>query len=249
MCLRTCNQPSQGCQTALVLCGGLGTRLRSVIGDLPKVLAPVAGRPFLDYVLGYLRDQGISNLILCTGYDARHVHEFCQNGMQWNMRITYSQESEPLGTGGAIKHAERWIDSDPFWVLNGDSLANADLARQERYHREKNAQITLALVETDARNRFGSVILRGDGAVREFAEKSAEGCGLVSAGIYLMNRSVLDVIPPAHPVSLEFDVFPRFVGKGLFGLVAPGPLIDIGTPESYAAAQALVPHRVNRCES
>ena len=225
--------------TALVLCGGRGARLRALIGDLPKVLAPAAGRPFLGYVLDFLRAQGIADVILCLGAerDGLRVRAFCQDGARWNLRIVYAEEGEPLGTAGAVKHAADLIQTDPFWVLNGDSLARVDLVDQEHFHREKGAPITLALVEANARDRFGAVVLGNDGVVSGFVEKGAAGHGLVSAGIYLMNKSVLDAVPRARPASFEYDVFPHFVGKGLVGWVVAGPLVDIGTPESYAAVK------------
>ena len=226
--------------TTLVLAGGLGTRLRPVIGDLPKVLAPVAGCPFLHYVLQYLRSQGVSDVVLCTGYGAEQVADYCKDGSRWDMRVRYSPEAKPLGTGGAIKHAQFWIASNPFLVLNGDSLVRADLAQLVSFHTEKQARITMVLTEVPDKIRFGSVVLASDGPIAGFSEKGHEGGGLINAGIYLMDRAVLEAIPTESNVSVERGVFPCFVGKGLYGIVVPGPFIDIGTPEAYARAQAVL---------
>ena len=223
--------------TALVLCGGLGTRLRPVTGDLPKVLAPVAGHPFLHHILRYLAGQGISDVVLCTGYAAAAVTSYCGDGSWWGIRVRYSHEAEPLGTGGAIKHAQPLIASDPFLVLNGDSMIRADLAHLVHFHLEKQARISLVITEVSDKMRFGSVQLAGDGSIDGFSEKGHQGSGLINAGIYLMDRDVLDAISTGCSASIEHDLFPRFAGKGLYGMVAAGSFIDIGTPEAHALAQ------------
>lgn len=225
--------------TALVLAGGLGSRLRPVVGNLPKVLAPIAGQPFLSYLLAYLRGQGIADILLSTGYGAEHVSDYCRDGSRWGVRVRYSREAEPLGTGGAIKRAEGLITSDPCLVLNGDSLVRADLARLLAAHAERQARITMALVEVPDKARFGSVLQADGGAIAAFREKGDQGSGLINAGIYVIDRAVLDAIPVGYNVSVERDVFPSFVGKGLYGLVVDAPFIDIGTPEAYAAAQTI----------
>ncbi len=226
--------------TALVLAGGLGSRLRPVVGALPKVLAPVAGQPFLYHLLDYLHGQGLSDILLSTGYGAEQVMDYCQDGARWDVRVRYSREAEPLGTGGAIKHAEPLIASDPFLALNGDSLVRADLARLLGLHAERRARITMALVEVPDKGRFGSVVLAGDGAIAAFNEKGDRGVGLINAGIYVIDRGALDAIPAGRSVSLEREVFPGFVGKGLYGAVVPGPFLDIGTPEDYALGQTAI---------
>lgn len=229
-----------GSITVLVLAGGMGTRLSPVIGDLPKVLAPVAGRPFLHYVLHYLRNQGISDIVLCTGYGAEQVADYCQDGSRWGVHVRYSAEVQPRGTGGAIKHAQPLIASDPFLVLNGDSLVQADLAHLISFHAEKQTWITIVLVEVPDKARFGSVVLASDDSIAGFNEKGHQGAGLINAGIYLMERAVLEAMPARCNASVERDVFPCFVGKGLYGMVVPGPFIDIGTPEAYRMAQTVL---------
>jgi NDP-sugar pyrophosphorylase family protein len=223
--------------TALVLAGGLGTRLRPLTGDLPKALAPVAGRPFLAYVLLYLHDQAISDVVVCTGYGGEKVAEYCGSGARWGVRIRCSRETRPLGTAGAIKNAEELIGSDPFFVMNGDSLVRADLARLIELHQMKRARISMVLVEVEDQMRFGSVLLGEGDSILGFNEKGRNGPGFISAGVYLFERSVLETIPTGENVSVEQDVFPRFVNKRFYGMKVPGPFIDIGTPNSYALAQ------------
>lgn len=227
--------------TTLVLCGGLGTRLRTVIGDRPKVLAPVAGRPFLHYLLQYLQRQQIRDVVLCTGFGATDIEAYCQDGRAWGLQIRYSREDTPLGTAGAIKQAESYLQSNPFCVLNGDSLVQADISTLIQFHQAKRACMTLCLVEVPSRARFGSVTLVADGAITGFDEKRDQQAGLINAGLYLMERAILQMIPPNLPASLEYDVLPRAVGHGLYGFVSAGPFIDVGTPETYALAQSLLP--------
>ena len=224
--------------TALILCGGLGTRLRSVTGQLPKALAPVRGRPFLHYVFGYLRTQGIADIVLCTGYGAEQVAAQCGDGARFGVSLRYSQEPEPRGTAGAIKHAEALIGSSSFLVLNGDSIVPAALDRVTELHQQRGAAISMVLTAVADQARFGSVRLDDDGAILGFHEKGLTGPGLINAGIYLIERSVLADVPAGTNVSIERDVFPGRVGRGLYGVVTPGPFIDIGTPETYGEAPA-----------
>src|SRR5262249_34759539 len=149
--------------------------LRPAVGNVPKVLAPVAGRPFIDHQLDYLKNQGVTDVVLCTGYGADQVAEHCGNGRRWDLRIRYSREKYPLGTGGAVKCASPLIGSGPFLVLNGDSFAGADLGRLLNLHGVWAAAVTLAVVEIPDRARFGAVSLAGDGAVTRYAEKGLQG--------------------------------------------------------------------------
>lgn len=235
--------------TTLVLCGGLGMRLRTVIGDRPKALAPVAGRPFLHYLLRYLQRQHIRDVVLCTGFGAAEIEAYCQDGRAWGLQIRYSREDRPLGTAGAIKQAESYLESNPFCVLNGDSLVQADLSTLIQFHQAKQAGMTLCLVEVPSRARFGSVALTADGAITGFDEKRDRQAGLINAGLYLMERAMLQMMPPNIPTSLEYDVLPRAIGHGLYGFVSTGPFIDIGTPETYALAQSLLPDWESRSQS
>jgi NDP-sugar pyrophosphorylase family protein len=222
--------------SALVLCGGLGSRLRPVVGDLPKALAPVDGVPFIDYLLQFLVDQNVHHVVLCTGFGAERVASHCGDGSRWGVRIDVSHEQEPLGTGGAVKHAERLIGSDPFFVLNGDSWVNASLAAMQEAHAERRASITIAVTAVPDLVRFGAVAFEVDGTITGFEEKGRTGPGSINAGIYLMSREVLGSIEPGQAASMEREVLPAYIGRGLYAIATPGPFIDIGVPESFAVA-------------
>jgi len=225
--------------TALILCGGLGTRLRPVVGDLPKVLAQVAGHPYIDHVMTYLRTQGIVDTVLCTGYGAEEVAHYSGDGSRWGVRVRYSVEDAPLGTAGAVKHAESLIQSNPFIVLNGDSMIRADLPALVKFHERKDALITLVLTQVEDMTRYGSVQLGDDRSIKGFREKGQSGGGFINAGIYSMDRRILEAIPPERKVSLELEVLPIFAGRGMYGMSVADSFIDIGTPEAYSEAQSL----------
>lgn len=226
--------------TALILCGGLGTRLRPAVGNLPKALASIDGTPFIDYLLRYLARQSVRHVVLCTGYGAEQVAEACGDGSRWGIHIDTSAENEPLGTGGAVRNAHSVVTSDPFFVLNGDSFVSADLLAVQRAHVDRGAAITMVVTEVPDVSRFGCVVANADGSIARFVEKGPSGPGLINAGIYLMQRLVLDEIAANRPVSMERDVLPTYVGHGLYAFAAPGPFIDIGTPESLRMAPQIL---------
>jgi NDP-sugar pyrophosphorylase family protein len=220
--------------TAAILAGGLGTRTRALLGDTPKVLAPVTGRPFLDHLIGYLADWGISDIVLCTGHGADKVRDFCEEGERWDVRIRYSREDSPLGTAGALSLLASVPHSDPMLVMNGDSLCRTDLEAMVHFHGATGAGATILLVEVDDRGRFGSVTVNGGGAIAGFEEKGRQGRGWISAGTYLLGERFTADLPDTG--SIEQDVFPAHVGIDLYGHRAQGELIDIGTVEAYQQA-------------
>jgi NDP-sugar pyrophosphorylase family protein len=223
--------------TAVVLAGGLGTRLRAAVADRPKVLAEVQGRPFLAYLLDRLAAAGVAEIVLCTGYLGEQVRATF-GATHAGCPLTYVQERRPLGTAGALRRALRRITSDPLLVLNGDSYCPADLDALWAWHAAHSASATLVLAPAEDTRRYGQVVVDGRGCVQRFLEKDAGGGpGWVSAGIYVLSRRVLADIPVAGAASLERQVFPAWVGRGLYGLCVPGPLLDIGTVASYRAAQ------------
>lgn len=227
--------------TALVLVGGLGTRLRSVVSDVPKPLAPVRGRPFLAYLLALLRSQGVRDVVLCAGYRAELLEERLGDGSAFGLSLRYSVETEALGTAGALRNALDLVRTEPALVLNGDSFVAVDIAALLRFHRERSALASILLARVERSDRFGTIEFdEADGTVRAFREK-APGAGWVNAGVYVVQRRLLEAIPPGEKVSLEVDVFPRHVGRGLFALPSDAPLLDIGTPESYRSAELLLP--------
>lgn len=224
--------------TAFVLAGGMGTRLRSAVADRPKVLAPVLGRPFLAFLLDRLADVGIRHTVLGTGYMADAVEDAFGDAHE-GMRLSYSREPEALGTGGALRLALPQLSSDPVLVLNGDSYFSADLVAFARAFDECGARAALLRTEVPDVSRYGQVHAASDGRLRRFEEKgSAVGHGWINAGMYLFRRALLRALPKDRSVSLEKEVFPSLIGDGLYAFSQQGRFIDIGTPESYAAAEA-----------
>jgi len=230
----------------LVLAGGLGTRLRSSVSDRPKVMALVAGKPFLEWLVDDLRSQGVRRLVLCTGYRSEDIEDHFGSGRSRDMEIAYSRESAPLGTGGALRLALPRLKGSRFFVLNGDSLCDFDLRALRRLHGENSAAATLWLVPVEDTGRFGEVTLNARQEIAGFREKSGSGSpGLINAGVYLLERRVVESIAGNAAASLERDVLPGWVGRGLFGAVGRGPFLDIGTPESYRDAERFVKkHRI-----
>ncbi|HVZ82655.1 MAG TPA: nucleotidyltransferase family protein [Terracidiphilus sp.] len=229
----------------LVLCGGLGTRLQAAYDGGPKALAPVNGRPFLDYQLAWLRRQGVRRAVLCVGYRHEEIEARYPAGAG-DPAIAYSVENQPLGTAGAVKNAEAAIEGKQFFVVNGDSLADVSLAELLQFHRARGAAATIATVRVDDAARYGSVAADADGRVTGFAEKgTASGRGRVNAGVYVMEPAVLDAIAAGRKVSLEREVFPALAGRGLYAFAAQGSFIDIGVPEDWQAAQTAIPGRFN----
>ena len=222
-----------------ILCGGLGTRLRSAVADRPKALAEVAGRPFLAWLLDLLDTHGFSRVVLCTGYRAVQIEtEF--GASHRGLHLRYSPEPEMLGTGGALRHALPLLETETVLVVNGDSYCHADLGRFWRDHADSRAAASMLLSHVDDTSRYGSVRLSEHGRVAAFQEKAAStGPGWINAGIYLANRALLQAIPPRTACSLEREVFPSWIKLGLRGVMSDGAFVDIGTPESYVDANCL----------
>lgn len=221
---------------ALILCGGLGSRLRPAVPDRPKALAPIAGRPFLDILLERLASQGLGRFVLCTGFrgDAieRAIPSLARHG-----EIAISREPLPLGTGGALQHALSKVVGKTFLACNGDSLSQVEVGELLALHRVRRARVTMGVVPAEHASEGGVVRLQRDGAVRTFEEKPTRQSGaFVNAGIYLLEREVLEDGGWPRSFSLEHDVFPTLVGRGLFALGRPGTFLDIGTPERFTGA-------------
>lgn len=218
----------------LILCGGLGTRLKSVSGDLPKVLTKVAGRPFIDLLLDSLTRFGLENFILCAGYGRDVLRSHFENS---RYNISFSEESSPLGTGGALKNAKPFIKSPFFLLLNGDSYCAVDYTELIEFHRQKKAMMTLVLSKPEEGEDYGAVVLSDSGRIVQFREKSKiEGNMLVNAGIYLFDSRVFKHMPPDDKFSLEYDLFPRMLDFDCYGFPTDSRLIDIGTPERHKRA-------------
>src|ERR1700733_2170786 len=227
---------------AIMVVGGLGTRLRSVVPSAPKVLASIGEKSFLELLVSQLRSQGIRKLVMCTGYLADQIESKFGNGRMWDLSIEYSKEEMPLGTGGAVKLAERHLQDVPeFLVLNGDSFLEVDFQSLMGFHRGHDGAIaTMAVLRVENASRYGTVQMDASGRVTGFAEKTgSEASGLVNGGIYIFEHSVLQQIPKG-PASLERDVFPRLLDRGVYGQEQRGMFIDIGTPTDYARAKELL---------
>ena len=222
--------------TACILAGGRGTRLRSVVSDRPKPLADVGGRPFVTRLLDQLVAARAGTAVLCTGFMADRV-EAALGSSYRELELRYSPEPEPLGTAGAVRLALPLIKGERVLVLNGDSFCDVDLEAQLSAHRTSGARATLALVEVEDAGRYGRVRLGEAGRIERFEEKSTRaGAGLINAGVYALERSLIAEIPAGRPVSMEREIFPALVGGGLHGFPTGGRFLDIGTPESLAAA-------------
>ena len=225
---------------AVLLVGGMGTRLRSVLPSRPKPLASIGNRSFLNLLVRQLRYQGIRRLVMCTGYLADQIEGEFGDGKALDVEIEYSKESRPLGTAGAVKLAEGHIrDASEFLVMNGDSFVDIDFRQLIRFHRTHGGLASMAVLKVKNTSRYGTVQVNDTGRVIEFSEKTGNGRpGLVSAGVYVFNQSIFGYVPDG-PASLEKDVFPRLLDRGIYALEHDGMFIDIGTPEDYARAQEL----------
>jgi D-glycero-alpha-D-manno-heptose 1-phosphate guanylyltransferase len=223
--------------TAVILAGGLGTRLSPVLPDRPKVLAEVRGRPFITYLLNQIAENRMEDVVLCTGYRADQVRKILGNTFG-PIHLRYSQEEKPLGTGGALRLALSLISSDTILVMNGDSFAEFSLSEFLKQHLSKAAVATILLTEVEDTERFGRIELDDESRITGFSEKDDRtGFGLINAGVYLMAKKALGKFPEGKALSLERDIFPRLIGKGLYGYPNKGRFIDIGTSESYVHAQ------------
>ncbi|WP_457651711.1 sugar phosphate nucleotidyltransferase [Rhodocaloribacter sp.] len=222
----------------VILCGGFGTRLRGVVGDRPKVLAPVAGEPFLGHLLRHLRREGFTDVILSTGHLGERVEAFAGDGAAWGVRVRCVREPE-LGTGGALRHAvARARIEGTFLAMNAGTFFSGALEWLVVCHHLRKARATLALVETPEAGRYGVVRTGGKGAVTAFVERpEGAGAAWINAEVYVLEADLVAGIPAGREVSLERDVFPAWIGKGLFGCRFPDAVfLDLGVPEDYARA-------------
>ncbi|MGD9362744.1 MAG: sugar phosphate nucleotidyltransferase, partial [Desulfobacterales bacterium] len=201
------------------------------------VMASVYGRPFLTFLLDQLRAIGIHRVILCTGYKADIVKD--QIGEKYkNVNILYSEESQPLGTGGAIKLAQGKISSETFVVMNGDSYVNANLSRFFSWYESAGHSAAIYLTRIDNIKRYGHIITSKNGKIQKFIEKgSSSGSGWINAGVYLLNKRLFKSMPESMSFSLENDFFPSLISSGLHGYKDDTEFIDIGTPESFFQAE------------
>lgn len=228
----------------VILAGGLGTRLRSVVADRPKVLAPVAGRPFLEHLLGWLARQGARRVILALGHLAEQVEEFlaAKGGDFPTLAVETAREPEPMGTGGALAFCRGRLRSDPLLVMNGDTFVDVDLGAFVAARAGSGAAAGLVAVRVEDAARYGRLELSPEGRVLRFVEKDAggpSGPAWINGGIYLLGRDLLDRLP-AGTSSLERDLLERLPAGDVLAFPAHGRFIDIGTPASLAEAPAVL---------
>ena len=227
---------------AIVLCGGAGLRLKTITGDAPKSMAVVAGRPFLELLLRQLRQNGVQRVILAVGYQKQVIRSYFGNRM-FDLEVAYSEESTPLGTGGALRNAVDLITTDAALILNGDSYTGVNLAQFIAAHEISTVDASVVLSAPDERDDCGNVAIDNNDMVVSFVEKKElPGQRRINAGIYMVARSLLHEIPVGVPVSLERDLFPRWLeqGRKIKGFVYAGSCTDIGTPDRYRIAQQIL---------
>ena len=224
--------------TAVILAGGVGSRLRPAVSDRPKVLAEVNGRPYLEHLFDQLLGTGIDHTVICTGHLAQMVQEACGPNYR-SMKLSYSQEFTPMGTGGALRLARPFIMSNTVLVMNGDSYCTANLKTFQESHDNRAASASILLTDVPDTSRYGRVQFDDQSRVICFEEKGTHsGHGWINAGIYLIQAGKLESIPAGRAVSLEHEIFPSWVEQGLYGYCCNSRFLDIGTPESYAEAES-----------
>lgn len=219
---------------AILLAGGLGTRLRSVVSDRPKPMALIKGRPFLEYVILQLKKYKIYHIIFAVGYKGSMVEEYFGNGEAFGIQISYAYEETLLGTAGAIRNGAKFVTEDSVLVLNADTFYQIDYTRLKSLKQEKNLDMALVLREVSDISRYGEAVLE-DWKLVGFNEKSAEARrGTINGGVYLLSKALIDQIPEGK-VSLENDMIPKWMEQGyrLGGFVNDSYFIDIGIPNDY----------------
>jgi mannose-1-phosphate guanylyltransferase len=226
---------------AVILSGGFGTRLRPLTCSRPKQLLPLGTSTLIGYLLDQLRQANIAEVILATGHDIEHLQEYLGDGAAYNLKIHYSIESTPLGTAGAIKHAEPFLQGENiFLVLNGDIVSDISYSQMINHHKQHKATATIALFQVEDPSRFGVVELTPEGRIRQFVEKPAPGLApsnLINAGCYVLDNTVLDKIPSNREVSIEREVFPNLCkSTKVMGWEHQGFWVDTGTPASFLEA-------------
>lgn len=220
---------------ALILAGGEGTRLRPLTSTVPKPVVPLVDRPFMAFMLEWLKRHGVDDVVMSCGFLASGVRNVLGDGSAYGIRLRYVEEPRPMGTGGALKFCESLLD-ERFLMLNGDVLTDMDITAQLEQHERTGAVGTLALTPVEDPSNYGLVRLNDDLTVKGFLEKPAPDqidTNRISAGCYVLERSVLDLLAEGEPASIERDVFPRLVDNGLYGHNVSGYWLDIGTPERY----------------
>lgn len=228
----------------IVLAGGLGTRLRSVVADKPKCMAPIGEQPFLYYLLQYLHKQGITHAILSLGYKSEQVIAWCEQN-ELPLRVSFTVEPEPLGTGGGIVYALEKVENDGVFIVNGDTYFDVSLRDFHAFHQQQQSQLSLALKPMRQFDRYGTVTLNSRHSITAFREKQYMDAGLINGGVYLTAASYLRGLHLPPKFSFEKEVLEPMAASGqLYGFVSDTYFIDIGIPEDYEAASNYLPYNL-----
>lgn len=221
---------------AIILAGGLGTRLRPIIKEVPKPMAPLKDKPFLHFLLKYLKKNQVQKIILAVSYKKELIVDYFKNSFE-GVKIEYSLEENPLGTGGALKQSLEQVESENVFVLNGDTYFDVDLRDFYEFHENRGSEISLALKLLNETARYGTVILDEKGKIIGFQEKENQSSAIINGGIYVINKKAFLSFTKNFPekFSFEKDVLPSLTLK-TFGKVYDGYFIDIGIPEDYLKA-------------
>ncbi len=226
----------------VILCGGLGTRLRSTIGQAQKTMAIVADEPFLNKILRYLKQQGFKRIILAVGFQAQEVENYYRKN-DLGLLIEYSREETPLGTGGAIKNAQGFVHSDQFFAMNGDCFCALDYNKFLNFHLTKENQATLSVSKIADSRDYGTILLGKSDVIEGFEEKKdVLGGGFVNVGAYCFEKQIFDLMPTGK-FSIEQDFFPLLPAKlkeRFSGFVVDNEFLDIGTPDRYSNAEEMI---------
>lgn len=223
----------------IILAGGKGTRLNSILPDIPKPMAPINGKPFLDILLSQLNIYpDIKNVILAVGYKSEIIINRYKNSAAYNFKILFSEEKVLLGTGGAIKKASSLASTEDVLILNGDSFIEVDINKLINFHIANNASITISLKEISDANRYGNVKIDDQLRILSFEEKnSSNHTGLINAGVYLIKKNIFDNIEEDQEISFERQILPDMTKCDAYGYMISGKFIDIGIPDDYKRAQ------------
>jgi D-glycero-alpha-D-manno-heptose 1-phosphate guanylyltransferase len=226
---------------AIVLAGGLGTRLRSVIEDVPKVMAPINEKPFLEYLFLWLEKYEFTRVVLAVGYKYEIIKEYFGEQF-YNMEIVYSIEENPLGTGGAIKLALECSKASNVLVVNGDTFFNVNLSKMLVFHLDRNFDISIALKPMSNFDRYGKIMVAKDDLILGFKEKEMTVSGLINGGIYYLKRNCLSSLPSFVKFSFELDFLEnQYKSLQIGGFKSDEYFIDIGIPRDYCKAQKDLP--------
>ena len=219
---------------AIILAGGFGTRLRSVVSDVPKPMAPIAGRPFLELLLDHLTPSGFNHIVLSTGYMHEKIEAHFGNSYH-GVDISYAIEDTPLGTGGGMRNAIRYCNDDDVVVVNGDTLFKIDYDDLARFFHSRPTRLAVVLRQVPDTSRYGSVTTDCCDRISRFTEKAAaHGTGTINGGIYMLHRSLLEEQPLGQPFSFEKDILQsRYTDEAFFAYTSGAYFIDIGIPEDY----------------